>query len=202
MRRKYIWLAVVAGHLLALGALLAVVSAQGLPTFPNSFNGKAFVAGQPAPDGLEIFARVGDYQSNTPLPGSDPAKRSMVLVTNGAYNALTVSPPDENVFGKTITFHATLGFGDVQATETATFVIGIQVLFDFDLNFPSMPTGPPTPTPPPTATPPPTPTTTPVLPIPGDPAVPQLSRLALVGGGVALVAGIAVLLVARRRRAY
>ena len=201
MRRKYIWPAIIAGQLLALGALLAAVSAQTFPPFPNNFSGKAFVAGQPAPDGLEVFARIDGYQSNVARPGFDADQRAVVLVSSGEYVTLVVQPPDDTFFGKTITFHATLGFGEVQATETAVF-LNLQILSGFDLNFPSMPTGAPTPTPPPTPTLVPTPTTTPVLPIPGDPSVPKLSRMALVVGGAVLVAGIAVLLVARRRRAY
>ena len=208
MRLKWLRIGLLAAYLGGLMALLGAGPRQGeLPPFPNNYGGKVFIGGEPAPDGVEIFARLDSYQSNVAREGIASGQRPMVLVEGGEYTLLKLQPPSTSAFGKTITFHGTLGFGDVQAEETAIFIpvdIGGDQhgLFNaLDLHFSEPPPAPPTPTPPPTATPIPTPLPTPVLPIPGDPSVSQLSRLALVAGVAALVAGGLVLYVARRRSA-
>ena len=81
--------------------------------FPNIYGGMIFVGGQPAPDGLEVFARIEDYQ--TPI---DP---EVTVVENGRYRLLIIGPPSTSFFDKQITFHAILNGQEVQAQETATF---------------------------------------------------------------------------------
>ena len=162
---------------------------------------------------------VDDYRTNAPRPGQ--TERLIVLTKGGKYGSpvqVIVQPPDGSYVGKTITFHATRGFEEIKAEETAVFKGGIQLRSNFDLNFPAAPPGQPTPTPTPTPTITPTPTPTitptptptitptptptPILPIPGDPSIPRLSRIVVIVGIAALVAGGAILLLMRRRRAF
>jgi hypothetical protein len=114
------------------------VSAQSPPPLPTIFIGNATVAGEAAPDGIVIFARVGDYTSD------------ITLVENGRY-VLTVGPPDTTYANKLITFH----IEDVQADETTPFIPTSlpTVKSGFNLNFPNLPIPTPTSTPIPTATP-------------------------------------------------
>jgi hypothetical protein len=114
------------------------VSAQSPPPLPTIFIGDATVAGEAAPDGIVIFARVGDYTSD------------ITLVENGRY-VLTVGPPDTTYANKLITFH----IEDVQADETTPFIPTSlpTVKSGFNLNFPNLPIPTPTSTPIPTATP-------------------------------------------------
>ena len=202
VRVNFVKVGLLAAYIVALGALLGAGVRQGLPPGPpNIFSGQVFIAGQPAPDGVEIFARVDGYQSNVARAGFDPEDRPIVLVKGGKYPQLVVQPPDESFISKTVTFHATLGFGDVQADETAKMLGGLQVIANFDLHFAVAPAGAPAPTPTVTPTITPTPLPTPVLPIPGDPSVPHLSRIALMAGVAAVVAGGAILFLLRRRNA-
>ena len=94
----------------------------------------------------------------------------------------------------------------MQADETAIFVqvnlttsAGLNNVLD--LKFPEAPPAAPVPTPTPTPTVTPTPLPTPVLPIPGDPSVTQIPRIALIAGMIALVAGGSILFLVRRRNA-
>ena len=201
---NYMKLALPAAYVLALGALLAAGSGQegNPPPFPNNYTGSVFVDGLADPDGIEIFVRVGSYQSDLPRPGFEEGQ--VVLVKNGQYR-LFVVPPDDSAIGLRITFHATRGFGDVRAEETSVFknvnLITSEGLHNtLDLHFPEDPPGPAEATPTPTPTVMPTSTVTPVPPIPGDASVPQLSRLALIVGMVVLGAGVAILFLMRRRR--
>ena len=202
MRFNVLTVALVGVYILALGALLGARPSQDLPPAPpNIFSGKVFIAGNPAPDGIEIFAMVDDYRTNVPRPGQ--TERLIVLAKGGKYGSpvqVIAQPPDGSYVGKTITFHATRGFEEIKAEETAVFKGGIQLRSNFDLNFPAAPPGQPTPTATPTITP--TPTPTPILPISGDPSIPRLSRIVVIVGIAALVAGGAILLLMRRRRAF
>ncbi len=200
MRLNLLKLTLIAAYIAVLGVLLGAAAKQGLPPAPpNIYSGNVFIAGAPAPDGIEIFARVGDYQTNVPRPEFE--ERLIILTKDGKYGSpiqLVVQPPDESYVNKMITFYATRGFGEVKAEETALFSNGLQVISGFGLNFPEAPPSAPaaTPTPTPTITP------TPLLPIPGDPSVTQFPRLALIAGIVALAAGGAILFIMRRRNAF
>ncbi len=109
------------------------------------YYGEATVDGEPVPDGLEIIARVGDYESKP------------VTVTQGKYASLSVASPDTSHAGQTINFF----LGDVQADQTDRYQPhGIPVIkTGFGLTFSALPAPTPAPTVIPTNTPitPPTP---------------------------------------------
>lgn len=204
MRLRLTGLGLLVVYVVALGALLGAGARQSgdIPPFPNNFEGRVFINGQPAPDGMEIFARLDRYQSNVARPNTAPGDRPIALVENGAYENVKVQPLDSSSLGRTITFYATFGRGEVQAQETAVFVQANPQTFEglfnvLDLNFAEAPAqATPTPTPVP-----PTPTSTPGLPITGDPSVPQMSRTAVLAGIGALAVGAAMLVLIRRRNA-
>ncbi len=137
------------GFILSLaGAALwaAPVEAQAAPPpAPVVYSGAVTVAGQPAPDGLLIVARITDHETEP------------VITQGGRYQFLKVTGPSEYLF-RPVTFH--LKDYDVQAAEIVQrFTGGPAFVDNFNLSFPVLPT--PTPTPTPTATPiPPTPTPT------------------------------------------
>jgi len=173
-----------------MGMLGAGLGAPPLPPFPNKFAGNALVDGQPAPEGMLVFARIGDYES-----------KKVPVASGGVYGfgdtPLLVGPPNTTYFNAKITFHATLGYGDVQATETSIFLNQLKSR-TLDLNFPEL-TPAPTPTPTPTPTMTPTPTATPSLPIPGDTSVPRIASGVLIVGAIAAVVGVLMLVIIRRR---
>ena len=123
------------------------------------------------PDSLFLVASIGvDYTS-------DP-----VIIKDGKYTSLVVSPRDPALITQVVTFH----LGGVTAEERIPFQPG-QVEFGFELTFPHSPGQEPTATPAPTATPSPTPTDTPVpTPEPGVAIVevPAELRLSSEGTGV------------------
>jgi len=130
---------VLAGGVMAVVLLLAqsgIGNAQAPPPrFPSIFSGEARVGGQPVPDGLEVTARIGDYESQP------------VTVIDGQYVGLKIAPPD-SIAGGTITFH----LHRVKANQTRLFRAG-EIDLSFDLTFPSLPEPTPTVTPvPPTPT--------------------------------------------------
>ena len=193
MWRKVARTGIICVFISSLVAMLGAGMGQPpLPPFPNKFSGNVLIDGQPASDGVLVFSRIGVYESK------------QVPVRDGEYGKgttpLLVGPPDDSYFNKQITFHATLGFGDAQATETAIFLNKL-VSETLELNFPALPAAPtPTPTPTPSVTP--TPTATPSLPIPGDTTIPRLATVVLVGGVATLAAGGLLMLWVRRRKAY
>ena len=120
-------LAAIAAGLLSTGT----ASAQGAPgPFPAAFAGTVMVAGEPAPDGLSITARILDYES-------EPA-----VVQDGKYESLVVAPPDNSYVQRTMTFH----LDGVQADQIEIFV-QLEVNFNFNLTFPKLPLPTPTATP-------------------------------------------------------
>ena len=137
--------------LLAVAALAAAVFAsdafaQAPPPFPFLYKGTAKTSdGAAVPDGLTIFAIVGDYRSEP------------VEVENGRFRDLTVAPESSAFFNKTIIFV----LWDVEADQTDTFTrVGFPDFRTLDLTFPRLPD--PTPTPTVLTTPTATPTHTPV----------------------------------------
>ena len=119
----------------------ALVFGQAMRPLPTIYSGTVTVAGETAPDGIIIFAMVGDY-----IPPNASA-----TVTNGRYVGLTVGPPDTSYAGQIITFH----IETVQANETTPFVVRPlpERVDNFDLSFPNLPIPTPTVTPTPTQTP-------------------------------------------------
>ena len=125
---------------LAIYALMpAVVFGQSPPPLPSIYSGTVTVAGETAPDGIIIFAMIGDYISPS------------VTVTNGRYVGLTIGPPNVSFAGQVVTFH----IETVQADETAKFIAYSLpvVVSSFNLSFPNLPIPTPTVTPTPTQTP-------------------------------------------------
>ena len=140
--------------LLAVATLAAAVFAsdafaQAPPPFPFFFQGTAKTSdGAAVPDGLQIFAMVGDYKSES------------VDVENGRYRHLVVAPESSDFFNKDIIFV----LWDVEADQTDTFTrVSAGTFAEFrklNLTFPRLPD--PTPTPTVLTTPTATPTHTPV----------------------------------------
>mgnify|MGYP005851083551 CR=1 FL=1 len=118
---------------------LAAPDAQGLPPYPVFYSGTVTVAGQPAPDGLEVRARVGNTWSG---PG----------VTEGGRYSLTF-PGEGTLAGQRVTFWLNQA---VVATETDVLPSGFERR-TVNLTFSTMPP-PLTPTPTPDGTPQATPT--------------------------------------------
>lgn len=103
----------------------------GIPvSFPYIFAGNFTVAGEPGPQGIPMFARLGD--------GRGPFNNT---VRPGEYTNVSVAPPTPGDIGEEITFH--LGHPDesnVQAEETFVFDATAQPRFvELDLSFPRLP---------------------------------------------------------------
>ena len=81
---------------------------SAFPPFPNTYKGKVFVGGDPAPGGIRVFARIGAYQSPS------------AVVSSGGY-LVVVGPPSDSFLGGLITFHAVINDVEVQALETAIY---------------------------------------------------------------------------------
>ena len=117
----------------------ALLFGQAMRPLPTIYSGTVTVAGETAPDGIIIFAMLGDYISPS------------VTVTNGRYVGLTIGPPNVSFAGQVVTFH----IETVQADETAKFIAYSLpvVVSSFNLSFPNLPIPTPTVTPTPTQTP-------------------------------------------------
>ncbi len=125
----------------AVLALLAAVwaaapaMAQSPPPAPEIYSGTVTVAGEPAPDGSTIVARIGDEYESEP-----------VTVSGGKYSDLNITAPDASFRDKTINFFLD---GVVQANETARVTANqIPTINDgFPLTFSQLPEPTPSPTP-------------------------------------------------------
>jgi hypothetical protein len=83
------------------------------PPFPNTVRGSATFDGEPARDGIEIYAEIveGNVLYATPS----------VLVADGKFNQLSVQPPSTDFHNATINFYAWIDGAGVQAAETVPF---------------------------------------------------------------------------------
>ena len=187
-----------AGVLSMLGAGPAQEGVPPRPSDPEWFSGTALVRGAPAPAGSQLVACIEDCDR---VFASKPAP----VKEGGRYSNLAVDPKDPELVGRPISFYLVNQFGRIRAVETPAFK-GSRSFITLNLTFNQpAPTPPPPPTPTPTATPTPTPAPsptplpTPSLPVPGDPRVTAIPPLALGLGAGALLGGILLLLVARRR---
>ena len=184
VRRKITFLAVMLALSFGVLATLGATPHQGKPPQPfgpDSFSGKVTVQDSPAPQGMELFACIDDcgvFRSAT--VGIGPG---------GTYSQLVVNPLDRSLVGHPILFYLINVFGRIQAVEAADFQ-GATDGFTLDLSFDD-----------PVPSPTPTPTVTPTasLPVPGDPTVTAIPRVALVAGVAAALGGIVLLVVVRRR---
>ena len=151
---------------LALAAFAAMVvlpadSASAQAPVAMFFRGTVAVAGQPAPDGYDIFARITATDETVYQSPS-------VKTKGGVYSYLVVAPPAPTRFGARSPYHnqtITFYLNGEQATETSTYMAsGLPAdSIPLNLSFAALPTPTPMPTVPPTATPPvpPTPINTP-----------------------------------------
>lgn len=111
---------------MALFILGGVAQGQGQPPFPHVLSGKVTIGGSAAPDGTNVWAKIGDYTS------------SPVMTSGGSYQNLTVGPPDASYVGKTIELYAGTKEPSVIAAETAVFTTA--TIATLDLTFPALPT--------------------------------------------------------------
>lgn len=97
---------------------------------PYIFSGNFTVAGEPGPQGVPMFARLGDGRglfNDTVRPGE--------------YTNVSVAPETAEAVGSEITFHLGLPDGsNVQAEETYVYAASTAPqLIEFDLTFPRLP---------------------------------------------------------------
>lgn len=163
------------------------------PFFPEHFSGHVSL---PDADGAQLVACVDDCRETF-------ESAPVTVASGGSYSMLTVDPEDKGVLGHVITFYLVNRWGRIRAVETVNYdglfgICGGQVgaCRTLDLSF-ADPVPAPTPTP--TSTPIPTVTPTASLPVPGDPGVTAIPKLALAVGAAAAAAGILLLLLVRRR---
>ena len=90
------------------------------PPFPNTFQGSVTIDGQPAEDGIEIYAEI--------VEGTVIYATHSVLTSGGNYSLLQVGPPSQQFHNDTITFYAWIDGAGVAAAEMATFKANISLL--------------------------------------------------------------------------
>ena len=171
---------------------LAAVPQQGerppQPFLPDFYSGSVTLQGAPAPAGTILIGCLVDCETGF-------QSKSVEIQDGGIFEMLEVNPTDQALIGLPVSFYIINEFGRIKALETADFT----AIHDFhvvDLTFTD---GLPAPTPIPTVTPTPQPTPTAILPVPGDPAITEIPRLALIIGVAAVGAGAGMILLARRR---
>jgi hypothetical protein len=206
VRREVTFLAIVCSLVFSAFAAMGVAPQQGerppQPFFQDFFSGGITVQGAPVPAGLTLVACIDDCAA---VFQSQPVR----VEAGGRYSQLEVNPRDEALIGHPVSFYLVNAFGRIKAAETRQFV-GVFNFYTVDLTFREplpvptpTPTLTPIPTPTPVSTPTPIPTPTPTasLPVPGDPGVTTIPRVALAAGAAAVFVGGLLLLLARRRAA-
>lgn len=170
----------------AMLVTLAASPHQDKPPQPfgfDAFTGRVTVQNSAPPLGMRLFACIDDCSTY---------KSAIVGITEGGlYSQLMIDPTDRALIGHTIRFYLSNEFGRIQAAETVDFA-GATDNFTQDLNFKD---AIPVPTPTPTITP------TASLPVPGDLTVTAIPRVALIIGAIFVVAGMGIIMAARRRAA-
>ena len=157
------------------------------PFFQDFYSGTVSLQGAPASAGTKLIGCVLDC-----VAGFE--SKAVALQTGGKYELLEVNPSDEALIGRPVSFYLVNEFGRIKARETAVF-IGVFDFYVVDLTFNDPLPGP---TPTPTVTPTMQPTPTAILPVPGDPAITAIPRLALIVGAAAVAAGAGLILLTRR----
>ena len=192
VRRKVAFLTVLGALLTSMFAGTGAVPSQGerppQPFYQDFFSGRVTLQGQPAPAGLQLLACVGDCLNGFE---SEPIE----LEEGGRFTLLEVKPTNELLIGVPVSFYIVNEFGRIRAEQTKAF-IGVYDSYTLDLTFVD---SLPAPTPIPTITPTVTLTPTAVLPVPGDPGVTAIPRLAMIIGAGAFAMGGVLVLLARRR---
>ena len=156
--------------------------------FPEFFSGTVTLQGATAPAGTSLVGCVLDC-----VTGFE--SKVVEIQAGGAYDLLEINPADDAMIGLPVSFYLVNEFGRIKAQETPIFN-GFFNFFQVDLTF-NNPM--PMPTPVPTVTPTMQPTPTAILPVPGDPAITAIPRLALIIGAAAVAAGAGMILLTRRR---
>ena len=231
MRRFAFRLVLVAALCLGALALLGAAPSQRerppQPFFPDFISGYVTLQGQPAPAGAVLVACIEDcesiYQSEPQTIGADSRYELLQLAPE---DEATIG---RDVYFYLVNEHGRIEAVETHRFVGVRDVYSINLTFTGPLPTPPPPTPTPTPvptptptpvptatptpapTPVPTAMPTPTPTATPTplppptptaaLPPVGDTTVSALPRLALIIGGAAVLAGILLLIAARRAAA-
>ena len=180
--------ALIANTIGTLGTVLAQDERPPQPFFQDFFLGSVSLQGAPPPAGTLLIACVDSC-----VTGFE--SKPVQLQPGGKYDLLEVNPSDEALIGRLVSFYLVNEFGRIKAAETRGFV-GVFDFYTVNLTF-NDPL--PVPTPTPTITPTLTLTPTAVLPVPGDPGVTAIPRMALIVGAAAVAAGAALIFWARRR---
>ena len=192
MWRKMTFLVGAAALLLAALSTLAAVPRQGerppQPLFEDFYSGSISLQGSAAPAGSQLIACILDCATGFE---SQPVS----VGPGGSYDQLELNPSDEGLIGRIVNFYLVNRYGRIKAVETTGFV-GVFDFYSLDLTF-NQPL--PVPAPTPTMTPLPTLTPTASLPVPGDPSVTAIPRLALIIGAATVAGGAGLILFARRR---
>ena len=187
MRRNFgpvaILLSLFAGMLGALGAGPGQdENVPPQPYFEDFFSGVVTVRGNPAPAGLQLIACIDDCRK---VFESQPARTE----DGGIYHLLEVFPPkQQRLIGHPISFYLLNEFGRIQADETSTFEAAPN-RHALNLTFRDPLPIPPTPLPPP------------ALPSVGDTTLASLPGYALGIGAAAMLGGVLLILMLRRRTA-
>ena len=168
--------------LVALGAIPKQGGLPPQPFFPDTVSGSVILQGKPAPAGAKLVACIGDC-------GAVFESAPMLLSHDGSFSGLKVDPEDQRLVWHQIGFYLINEFGRIRASETVVFQ-GAAEMHTATLTFPQ---AMPVPTPTPTLTP------TAALPSPGDPVVTVIPKFVLAAGATAVVAGVFLLYLARRR---
>ena len=196
MNRRLPALVAIASSLIIGLIILGAAPKQNIPPFPIIYLGDVSVQNRPAPEGISLVACVGGCASWESEP--------VLTLANSRYVALTVRAP-EALLRQEITFWIVEPESGerIQAQQTDSYDPDLNVARTLDLAFDyPIPTPPPTDTPTPRPPDGPPPTATVIPPVPGDPAVQTLSRVAVFVGVGALLVGGATLYLIRRRRAF
>jgi len=192
VRREVTFLVIICALVVATLSALGAAPQQGerppQPFFQDFFSGTVSHLASAPPPGTLLLACVDDCTTGFE---SQPVQ----LESGGKYAFLEVNPTDQAFIGRTVSFYLVNEFGRIKAAETRRFV-GIFYFYTMDLTFKDPL---PMPTPMPTATPVPTLTPTAVLPVPGDPGLTAIPRMALIIGAAAVAVGAGLMLLARRR---
>ena len=193
-RKSPFWSALAALTIVLAGALGAGPrqdEGPPQPFLPEFYSGQVLVQGMSAPPGSELIACIDDCEG---VYRSVP----VMIAESGNYTFLEVNPEDQGLLNRTVYFYLINQFGRIQALETGKFTgITTNICPDRKGNCRTLDLSFADPIPVPTPTPTVTPTAS--LPVPGDPGVTAIPKLAMPLGVAAAAAGILLLLVVRRR---
>ena len=158
----------------------------GTPTVtlaPDTYSGSVRVKGLSVSSGVNLYACIDDCIVYT--------SESVVTGEAGSYSGLVLSPDLTSLTGLPITFYLSNNHGRITAFEQQDFR-GVGRGYTLDLSFDG-----PLPAPPAQATP----TPTAILPATGDTVVAAIPTWIMAAGFAALIGGVTLLLMARRRAA-